>query len=352
MAGRLEQLGTDVAALVRSVSWTGADYERFRDHAELTTARLSRVVDSVRVAADDLHAHAEEQDLASEPDSYGIDDMREIARFDLESLVLRMSGGDELASEALRQLFGKEGKSTPEDLGGFLDPDEVDSRSIEVDDIEDFSLEGDLSQGRLGDCWFLASLAAVAATAPETIEDRITLVEGATPDEDFWEVELWDGTEWVTHVVTQDEIVRHGVRDDNGDITWMTIYERAAVEHMGGEYGDIERNFAGKGFDMVTGDNGSMSIDLSLDTIEAKLQEGQSVVTSTPPAIPFLGPADDVVPGHVYVVDEIIRPTDGSEPRIRLINPWGDPTASRPPVLELTQSEYTRSFISHNSVAP
>lgn len=59
----------------------------------------------------------------------------------------------------------------------------------------------------------------------------------------------------------------------------------------------------------------------------------------------------DVVPGHVYVVDEVIRPSDGSEPRIRLINPWGDVNSHKPQVLELTQSEYSRSFVSHNSHA-
>lgn len=42
---------------------------------------------------------------------------------------------------------------------------------------------------------------------------------------------------------------------------------------------------------------------------------------STGPIRNRFGPAPDVVPGHVYVVDEVIRPSDGSEPRIRLINP-------------------------------
>lgn len=57
----------------------------------------------------------------------------------------------------------------------------------------------------------------------------------------------------------------------------------------------------------------------------------------------------DVVPSHVCVVDEVIRPSHGSEPSIRLINPWGDVNSHKPQVLELTQSEYSRSFVSHNS---
>lgn len=351
-ASRVQDIAERLLAAVHGVRWTGPDFDRFAVEALRSTALITAAGAALTDRAAELHLHAEEQDGASTPDSgAGESTIAEISPKTFAQLLQRMAEGDGASAEALRLLFGAEGKSTSEDLGGYLDPEQIDSRSIDLDDIEQFSAAEDLSQGRIGNCWFLASLAAVAEQNPEVIQEHIRLVEGDTPESDYWEVDLWDGSEWVTHEVTQDEIVRDGVRDTDGDITWMTIYERAAVEHMGGEYGDIERNFAGKGFDIVAGDNGSMSLSLSLDSIESKLDEGQSVVTSTPPAIPLIGPADDVVPGHVYVVDEVIRPTDGSEPRIRLINPWGDPHASKPAVLELTQSEYQRSFVSHNSLA-
>lgn len=349
-AQRLYEVADRLLTTSHSVAWTGSDRDHFLTEAQAACSSVESAASTIGRLSADLRQQAEEQDRASEAADpvHGIP--LPYSREGFEELVRRMAAGDLDATDSIRQLFGKEGKSTAEDLGGYLDPSDVDSRAVDVDNIGDFDLEKDLSQGRIGNCWFLASLASVAAQNPGAIEKRIELVEGETPDEDYWIVELWDGSEWIPHEVTQDEIVEYGVRDENGDITWMTIYERAAVEHLGGEYGDIERNFAGKGFDMVTGDNGSLSLNLDLDSIERKLDAGQSVVTSTPPSIPLIGPADDVVPGHVYVVDEIVRPADGSEPRIRLINPWGDVSKKKPQVIELTQSEYARSFISQNSL--
>lgn len=112
---------------------------------------------------------------------------------------------------------------------------------------------------------------------------------------------------------------------------------------------DIERNFAGKGFDIVAGDNGSMSLSLSSDSIESKLMKDRA--SSRAPPVSLIGPADDVVPGHVYVVDEVIRPIGRIRAEDQAHRSLGDPHASKPAVLELTQSEYQRSFVSHNLFA-
>ncbi|HEX7352201.1 hypothetical protein [Brachybacterium sp.] len=102
----------------------------------------------------------------------------------------------------------------------------------------------------------------------------------------------------------------------------------------------------------ITGDNGSLSIDVGFDSIRADLEDGRSVVTSTPPGWLLGGAPDgDVVDGHVHIVEGLSTNEEGEEVVV-LVNPWGtpQPPASKPPVLELTQEEYAANFVSRNTV--
>ncbi|MGP9744186.1 C2 family cysteine protease [Brachybacterium sp. AOP29-B2-41] len=321
-------------------------------------AQLDAVSRGMREMADELSEHAHEQELASTADAPTIP----TSMGSLRSL-LGQDGSPKYAEDLLRHLFGASGGSTEDSLGGFEDPRHVSSRTIGVDleTIQAFDPRTTVQGDSFGDCWFLATLASVAAQNPELIAENIELVHGPTPDEDYWIVTLYENGEPVEHVVTQDELVKDGVRGridhDTGSyserISWMSIYERAAVEHVGGDYGDLEANFAGKGFDMITGDSGSLSINAGFDSIRADLEDGKSVVTSTPPGWLLGGAPDgDVVDGHVYIVEGLSTNQEGEEV-IVLVNPWGtpQPPASKPPVLELTQEEYAANFVSRNTVA-
>lgn len=234
------------------------------------------------------------------------------------------------------------------------------SRQIAVDEasLEDFDPRTVVQGDSFGDCWFLATLASVADQNPALIAENIELVQGESPEEDYWIVTLYDNGRPVEHIVTQDELVRDGVRErvDHADgtyserISWMSIYERAAVEHVGGDYGDLEANFAGNGFEMITGDDGDIHFTGGFDDIRQDLDDGDSIVTSTPPGWLLGGAPDgDVVDGHVYVVEGFSTNDEGDEV-IVLVNPWGKPDGSRPPVIELTQDEYLANFVSRNNL--
>lgn len=338
--------------------WSGPDRVGFDHELDSLGRRLIALSTQMRHMAAELSDHAEEQDRASAPDPPPVPNSMGSLRALLDLATSRGHGED-----LLRELFGASGSSTEDSLGGYEDPRNVSSRTIGLDleTIRDFDPRSTVQGDTFGDCWFLATLASVAEQNPELIAENIELVRGATPDEDYWIVTLYENGEPVQHVVTQDELIKDGVRGriDHPDgsyserITWMSIYERAAVEHMGGDYGDLEANFAGKGFDMITGDDGTLSISADFDAIREDLDNGSSVVTSTPPGWLFGGAPDgDVVDGHVYVVDGFSTNDEGEEVVV-LVNPWGtpQPPASKPPVIELTQEQYAANFVSRNTVA-
>lgn len=355
-----EVLGRVLNAVARADDrsiWTGRDRDEF-DH-EMATSRkaLGTLSERLGEMATELVAHAEEQDAASSADPF----MLPTSMSSLRALLDRAASRG-MAEDVLRQLFGASGGSTEDSLGGYEDARHVSSRTIgiELEDIEDYDPRSTVQGNSFGDCWFLAALTSVAQQNPELIARNIELVRGETPDEDYWIVTLYEDGEPVEHIVTQDELIKDGVREridhDSGSfserISWMSIYERAAVEHVGGDYGDLEANFAGKGFDMITGDDGSLSIDAGFDSIRQDLDEGRSVVTSTAPGWLLGGaPDDDVVDGHVYVVEGFSTNEQGEEVVV-LTNPWGkpQPPSSKPPVIELTQAEYQMNFVSRNTV--
>ncbi|MCT1436657.1 C2 family cysteine protease [Brachybacterium paraconglomeratum] len=337
------------------VEWRGPDRDTFDRRVRETSERLRGIAGDLDAASTDLDGHAEDQDRASDPDPAFTHTSMDAVRD-----ALRTAQDSGLLDEALRELFGASGDSTPGSLGGYEDPARVRSRQIAVDEasLEDFDPRTVVQGDSFGDCWFLATLAAVADQNPELISENIRLVEGATPSEDYWVVTLYDNGRPVEHIVTQDELVRDGVRErvDHPDgtyseqISWMSIYERAAVEHVGGDYGDLEANFAGNGFDMITGDDGDLHLSGGFDDIRRDLDDGHSIVTSTPPGWLLGGAPDyDVVDGHVYVVEGFSTNEQGEEV-IVLVNPWGKPDGSRPPVIELTQEEYLANFVSRNNL--
>lgn len=337
--------------------WVGPDREHFDQGLHVARTQVDTASRRLQTMADELSMHVEEQDLASAPDI----DSCPRTLVDLQAMLGRAIG-EGVVEDVLRRLFGASGSSTEDSLGGFEDPRRVSTRTLDIDReaIEAFDPRAVVQGDTFGDCWFLATLASVAEQNPDLIAENIRLVEGATPDEDHWIVTLYDDGEPIEHIVTQDELVTDGVREridhENGSyserISWMSIYERAAVEHVGGDYGALEGNFAGAGFEMITGDDGRLTIDMSFESVRQDLESGRSVVSSTPPGWIFGGAPDgDVVDGHVYVVEGFSTNAHGEEVVV-LVNPWGTPSppASKPSVIELTQTQYAMNFASRNTV--
>ncbi len=215
----------------------------------------------------------------------------------------------------------------------------------------------DINQGLIGDCYFLASMGAIADARPDFIEDAIQFNERTGN----FTVTLHGKDGPVDVTVTQDELADNidnrgggGVADENGDdqAVWSSLMETAYAklndsDHSNGlDEGYDFLNGGGKArnaMEVLTGDRGT-DITFSRGFKESKddamadlyngvntaLENGRPVTLSTDPENRSLwqritgndGAQDGLVDNHVYVVESITENADGSY-SVTLKNPWG-----------------------------
>ncbi len=214
----------------------------------------------------------------------------------------------------------------------------------------------DVVQGSIGDCWLIASMAALANTNPDAITDLITANPNGT-----YTVTLYDGDDAVHVTVTPDIPTVDGdpLFADNasgGDPyeLWPHLLEKAAAQYYG-DYTDIEGDWPSKalglftGTDIATHDDGFGFWDdmdaPSVDSVRDTLADGGAVLVSTAhDDRNDLYENDTIVQGHAYYVYEVRD--DGT---VLLANPWG--LDSYPPI-ELTPQEFADSFIRYDVANP
>lgn len=212
----------------------------------------------------------------------------------------------------------------------------------------------DINQRQFGDCWYVASLSAVALKDPQFIKDGIKQNDNGTVS-----VRIWDKSgnyHWVT--VTPDlptdtngsPISTYG----NGD-TWPAYYEKAfALAYTGGEggYGGIEGDDPKASAPYLTGHDGKdidksvflgmgSQDDKDLNHLKKSFDAGKAVTVSTPNDESL----DKNYPkewgnayhsNHAYYVRGFT-----SDGKIILGNPWG--TSGYPP-LTVTQDQFNKYF--------
>lgn len=227
---------------------------------------------------------------------------------------------------------------TIDDLGGrYVDsPEGADFDPADVDLSAEAIAAQRMHQGKLGDCWLLAALMATAQSDPQFLADNITLREDGT-----WDVTLYEDGEPVVVNVSPDQLARDGARvetmtaSDDGENQWsddeigyMSIFEQAAINHLGPDYESVIADTPAAGLELVTGaDAGSSDIlswngQPSMEQLETALGEGRPITVMTDPIMPFDG---DLSNAHVYQVTGV----DTEDGVVVLSNPWGD-GASKP----------------------
>lgn len=225
----------------------------------------------------------------------------------------------------------------------------------------------EVQQGRLGDCWFIAALAACEHTRPGFTASLIDQLPNG-----LIQVRLHTGLR--PRAVTISPVVpaQHRTGDSRGRANLASLVEKAAAVTFGrGSYTGIEHGFSGNAFYLLTGQVTPARPIPRFATVASWQEANRPVVASTllrrKPT--RLIPREDdparqiaVMNGHVYVVcgiarvDEDGRPLpDGAGPlRIHLRNPLGgaDPRpGSRHPRrtdLYLSQAQFRRIFLSVN----
>lgn len=201
----------------------------------------------------------------------------------------------------------------------------------------------DISQGQIGDCWYIAALKAVAAADPSVIENAITDNGNGT-----YTVRLYhDGTP-VYVTVTGDQVImpdgRQGyAQSKDGKELWPQIMEKALASYEG-SYGVIEGGWSSNGMEALTGKpSTSRSTDsYSAADLKAELDQGHAVALSSrgKPWWPWdknrlyddHPPKDSkgnelwepLVYGHAYQVTSVDLgdPNDPSDDTVTIQNPW------------------------------
>jgi len=200
----------------------------------------------------------------------------------------------------------------------------------------------DISQGQIGDCWYIAALKSVAAADPSVIENAITDNGNGT-----YTVRLYHDGKPVDITVTGDEVVdKNGnqgfARSGNRSEMWPQIMEKALAAYEG-SYGAIEGGSAGNGMEVITGKpstNGATSSYGAAD-LKAELDRGHAVTLHSQPEPqngerenPLYGdnPVDSkgnplwepLAHGHAYQVTavDLGDPNDPSDDTVTVQNPW------------------------------
>lgn len=324
-ARTLEGLLEDLRARAHALTWVGPDRDVFL--ARLQTEFLDRG----RAARDDLDrrgalavSEADEQDAASAADGSG---------------AAGGPGHDEDSSPP----------GTTEKSGDLIDaPDRLQD---DIDDADVIRAAGeDIVQGGIGDCYFLAPLAALAQTDPGFLEEGITFADGRYRVR-FYERGLFGPKEvWID---VDPLVAESGVRGADGEITPLSLYETAYAQFSGG-YEEIDGGQAKDALYALTGDATAYDREPSVEELRTAVNDGRVVVADTGPregegffeGFPDRdGPVpEDAVSNHVYVVQEVRD--DGI---VVLQNPWGPDGGYqdgifRPGELTLTEEEYRETF--------
>jgi hypothetical protein len=205
--------------------------------------------------------------------------------------------------------------------------------------------EQDIQQNSIGDCYFVATLGAVADQQPGRIKNAISF----DPNTGNFNVRMYkpDGTA-VTIPVSQQDILDNKSRgggsklDNGGGPIWPAVMETAYAKMNDGNWSDGlaqgynkigAGGFGRDGMVAVTGSKGtdlvpaniwffptSLKSDILFNQVSAALAQGKAVTLSTDPE---QSGQDGLVDNHVYIVDRIYKDASGAV-KVELRNPWGN----------------------------
>lgn len=268
-----------------------------------------------------------------------------------------------LASRASQKTLDRLAGITPElqpdfrDVGGDGARDDPDSPAnvgttgeLPHELVIDGAHPLDVRQGSIGDCWWIASMMAVAQANPELIERAITANPNGT-----YTVRLYDDGSPVDVVVTPEMVlwpdgspafVDNQVRGGKDYELWPLVLEKALALRYG-DYEDIEGGHASEGLEMLTGRESRTydPDDISAADMRSVLDDGGAVAVSSmakdkgkgKPLYAEDAGARRLFEGHAYYVQSV----DLDKGTVTVVNPWG--INDWPPVT-LTVAEFEENF--------
>lgn len=214
----------------------------------------------------------------------------------------------------------------------------------------------DIDQDDIGDCYFVATLAALAEQQPDRIQNAIEFDPGTGTFTVALHVPTLHGIQQWKIPVTQQEIEDNLVREGGSTVDgrsgvdgpiWPAVMETAYAKLNDGQwsnglaqgYDAIDGGYADEAMFTLTGDSGDKLTWMPMDVpaqseilrreVDQALAAGRPVTLSTDPASRSLwdavrgnpGKPDGLVDNHVYTVERIYRDHTG-EVMVELRNPW------------------------------
>lgn len=287
-----------------------------------------------------------------------------------------MGGWSREERRELWELLASQGsKETLDRLAGFTDELQPSFSTVGGDDARDepdsprnageygeiphdLFVQGptgtDIQQGSIGNCWWMASLGAIAQADPGIIEDAITVNANGT-----YTVRLYEDGEPVMVTVTPEMVLVGGapalarspqylLSDDKtlGYELWPMVMEKALALHYG-DYEKTEGGTADVGLEALTGvpstnhDPG----DLGIEDLARIVEDGGAIGLSSLakgegkdlPTYQAAAGTDMLYRGHAYYVSAV----DTEKGTVTVVNPWG--TASYPPIT-MSMADFDASF--------
>ena len=263
---------------------------------------------------------------------------------------------------------------------GFLDDDTFPvSRNLSGQDLADpkstnnysdfsdqplFAAAGpamtDVNQGQLGDCYFLASLAAIARTDPQFIKRHTVDLGDGTYAVRFKNAfgEVYVRVDGELPAPNSNGTPRAGFGAENS--LWVAVWEKAFAffRKNEGTYESIEGGLSGEAFDALGVPNTFFLTGLDrkalMRSLKNQLANGKSITAST-----HLTAGDDgspILPTHVYVINQVIEVEPGGVIfDVVLYNPHGQDSAGNDAdttdgFIRVSSLDVMENFISFNSV--
>lgn len=256
----------------------------------------------------------------------------------------RLAGVTDELQPAFDTVGGDDAREEPESPANSGEYGEIPHRLV-VDGIE----PGDVSQGQIGDCWYIASMMAVAQADPAVIEDAITANDNGT-----YTVRLYDDGREVEVTVTPEMVLDDGnpafVRTREGGDgyeLWPMVLEKALSLHWG-DFGAIEGDSPGLGLELLTGkpsDRRSLDDAGGVASLADYLADGGAVTLATfresddNPDIYDENPSSGgLASNHAYYVSAV----DVENGTVTVTNPWG----AGWPMVTMTYGEFEEDFSS------
>jgi uncharacterized protein YkwD len=213
----------------------------------------------------------------------------------------------------------------------------------------------DVFQGAVGNCYFLAGLAATALRTPDVIRNMFIDNGDNTFTVRYYNEKVADyvtvdrhlpQTSWGSFIFANQGGRTWGSLNNPANELWVALAEKAYAQlnesgwikqDNTNSYMGIESGWEGNAIKHITGRNATFTQSFNMNTIVQQLNAGQLVTLASKES----NVSTNIVENHAYVVVGYNTSTQ----RFILFNPWGvSDASSKPGILELSWSEVEKNF--------